>query len=248
MTVECALAKLCYLLTKNLTPDEIRKLIPLSLRGELTPPNAFPTQSSSVDAADRLRGLLGKVIAFSGRAFLPESEENVPEANWSSTTDEDAEKAENVLMPYLFAQAASKGDGSLLKNLMKSLESTPESAIAHLSESSNAGLHTPLHLAVISASPINFDTLLKNGANVHARDHLCHTALFYAARQEGRVAREMALMLLDVGASLGETEIERGDVGMEIRRAEKRGDAELWEIVAGRDFERAKEACRRLFA
>lgn len=253
MTVECALAKLCYLLSKNLTPDQIRKMIPISLRGELTPPNAFPTHSSSPEVADRLRTLLGTVIACSGGACLvPESREegSIAEADWTATTDEDAEKAENALMPFLLAQAASKEDGSL-QNLIKSLETSsllapePGSAISHLSESSNASLHTPLHLAVISSSVTNLEVLLQNGANVHGRDFLCHTALYYAARQVGR---EMVRMLVDAGASLGETEIERGDVGLEILRAEKLGDTEVWEIAAGKDFERAKEVFRKFVA
>jgi len=36
MTTEAALTKLSYLLSKNMSPDDIRKNIRLNLRGELT--------------------------------------------------------------------------------------------------------------------------------------------------------------------------------------------------------------------
>jgi L-asparaginase len=39
MTVEATLTKLHYLLSQNLTPEEIRKLMQQNLRGELTDTN-----------------------------------------------------------------------------------------------------------------------------------------------------------------------------------------------------------------
>ena len=252
MTVECALAKLCYLLSKPLTPDQIRKLIPISLRGELTPPNVFTTHSTSLDAADRLRSLLGKVIASSGSGGSSNvsQEEGVEEykgVEWSATTDSDAEKAENALMPFLLSTASSKSDNSL-QNLIKSLELNPGSTIELLSVSTNVSLHTPLHLAVFSSSVRNLEILLMHGANLHARDFECHTALYYAARVGRVVGMEMVRILKDAGANLGETEIERGDVGLEILRAEKRGEGEIWRLAAGTRYLIAKEVARKLFA
>jgi len=45
MTVECAASKLSYLLSKGYTPDKVRELMEISLRGELTKKKKPPGQS-----------------------------------------------------------------------------------------------------------------------------------------------------------------------------------------------------------
>lgn len=55
--------------------------------------------------------------------------------------------------------------------------------------------------------------------------------------------------LREAGAHLGEAEMERGDVGLEVGRAERSGDeerVEVWREAGGEDLERAKESLRRL--
>lgn len=183
--------------------------------------------------------------------------EDVPssfDSPWPATA-RDADNVERALLPYLLGQAASRS-GPLLAEIINSLTETlviptttllgpspSDTAISILSEPSTPSLQTPLHLAVLAAQPINVALLLSHGASVHSRDTLCHSALFYAARL-GAEGKEMVELLKKCGAHLGEVELERGDVGMEIARSYKLGKVEdlaLWESACGDEWERAKE-------
>ncbi|KAK4058501.1 hypothetical protein OIO90_000663 [Microbotryomycetes sp. JL221] len=62
MTVECALAKLSYLLSKDLTPQQIRRLLSQPLRGELTLTTPPQTHASPVQAGERLRSLFARIL------------------------------------------------------------------------------------------------------------------------------------------------------------------------------------------
>jgi lysophospholipase len=125
------------------------------------------------------------------------------------------------------------------------LLSSQPASIALINESSTPSSQTPLHLAVLTAQLHNVVLLLANGASVHSRDILSHTALFYAARLGGP-GLDIVTALRGAGAHLGETEIERGDVGLEILRAEMSNEASSWMEAAGEDVERAKLSARNI--
>ncbi|SCV67846.1 BQ2448_5457 [Microbotryum intermedium] len=292
MTVECALAKLAYLLSKpELTPAQVRKLMGRSLRGELTVHSPAPAYSSPVPASDRLRTLFSRVLECSVPAMgATSSPSNKSQLTLHSTADDlmpedfdqpwpanlrDAEAAEKAILPYLLGQAAARPN-ALLDQLISSLDSdatssdkdqeearvpgaavaaSPTKVIALLNEPSTPILQTPLHIAVIAGQAHNVDLLLASGASVHLRDRLSHSALFYAARATAsETTNDSNLLrivesLRNAGAHLGEVEIERGDVGVEIARAWKRDDGiakKLWERAADlQELERAKVALRK---
>lgn len=174
---------------------------------------------------------------------------------WPATRRE-ADDAEKAILPFLVGQAAAK-QGPLLGSLVESLAGAARgdatmlgapgagaglgTALTQLNEPATAALQTPLHLAVLAVQDDNVDLLLAHGSSVHARDVLGHTALYYAARQGG-LGRRMVQSLRAAGAHLGEAEIERGDVGLELLRADKDG-REVWKLAAGNDaLTRASEA------
>lgn len=164
-------------------------------------------------------------------------------------------------MPYLLSQAASRPD-SLLETLMASLDvpdtsmdsNSSAAASAHplalpalLNEPATVLLQPPLHLAVLAALPQKVEHLLSHGASVHARDTFGHSPLFYAAKHGGETGLRMVRLLRAAGAHLGEREVEAGFVGLEIFKAERARDAEIWVEAAGPDeVERAKKALRAL--
>lgn len=274
---QCALAKLSYLLSKpELSPAQIRSLLLRPLRGELTVISPVPTFASPLsEVGDRVRTLFTQLMECSpsaqqnplrrGRSkssvdsTFPHHED-VPsdfDSPWPATA-RDADNAEKALLPYLLGQAASRS-GPLLAEILNSLTATSAipatallsaassgTAISFLSEPSTPSLQTPLHLAVLASQPINVALLLSHGASVHSRDILCHSALFYAARL-GTEGKEMVELLKKCGAHLGEVELERGEVGMEIARSYKLGKAEdlaVWKSACGDDLERAKDIFR----
>lgn len=276
--MQCALAKLSYLLSKpELSPAQVRKLIALPLRGELTLASPIPNFSSPIEGGDRLRALFAQVVACAPP--ITSTNRPVPERSYStsgsdfvlSSTGEtlppefaspwpanprDLEVAEKAILPFLLGQAAARS-GPSLSLLIDSLASPSSSntvdlhptALTILNEPSTASLHTPLHLAALSAQLPNVLLLLSHGASVHVRDVLSHSPLFYAARIGGS-GLDMVGALRAAGAHLGEAEMERGDVGLEVSRAERSGDEErvlVWKEAAGpEDLERAKESLRRL--
>lgn len=276
LTTEAALAKLSYLLSKQeLNPAQVRKLIGIPLRGELTPGPSQTSFSSPVEADERLRTLFAQVIecapptvrgsqrtrSYSGSGTLSMSpSDNLPAEflqPWPAS-QRDAAAAERALLPFLLGEAASRSDSTLLSSLITSLatpcgqslpvDAAPPSAVVVLNQPSTPSLQTSLHLAVLAGQVGNVDLLLAEGASVHARDVLSHGVLFYAARFGGPLGKAMVASLKNAGAHFGEVEIERGDVGLEVARASK-GDAaslELWKTACGNDLDRAKRALKGL--
>ncbi|KAK4704669.1 L-asparaginase, partial [Phenoliferia sp. Uapishka_3] len=275
MTVECALAKLSYLLSKpELNPAQVRRLISQPLRGELTLSSPVPTFTSPTEANDRLRNLFSQLVSIAptpaSRGLgsppgvhtrsLSGSQIGSPEATlpeefalpWPAS-QRDAEAAENAILPYLLGQAAARPD-HLLATLIESLRGSatlsapPLTSIPLLSEPSTPSNQTPLHLAVLAAQSSNVSLLLANGASVFSRDILGNSTLFYAAKL-GSSGRQIVEVLKEAGAHFGEIEVERGDVGLEIMKAERSGDAgalDVWTIAAGPDLQRAKDSLRAL--
>ncbi|BGP38398.1 hypothetical protein JCM10449v2_002330 [Rhodotorula kratochvilovae] len=276
MTTECALAKLSYLLSKpELTPAQVRKLIAQPLRGELTPLSPVPTYSSPATSETRLRTLFSQLIEAAPSPNRPAAhplaqtdgaadEPVLPQEfapSWPSTlADEEALKA--AVMPYLLAQAAAK-PGPLLGTLLSSLDAAPSAPLAStsssalalpslLNEPAQTTLQTPLHLAALSGSAANVELLLASGASVHVRDAHGHCPLFYAARQGGPGALAVVRALRAAGARFSETELEAGDVGLEVVKAERAAAplaSEVWvEALGGEGVEKAKAALRGLLA
>lgn len=185
---------------------------------------------------------------------------------WPATRRE-ADEAEKAILPFLLGQAAAK-HGPLLASLVESLAGAArgqetmvgssssasvhsatsdelETTVTQVNEPATAALHTPLHLAVLAVQPGNVRLLLGAGASVHCRDALGHSALYYAARQ-GAAGEEMVQALREAGAHLGEVEIERGYVGLELLRADEDGKR-VWTAAAGEDgLTRAREAISAL--
>lgn len=164
-------------------------------------------------------------------------------------TIKDVEAAERGVLPFILAQAASRS-GPLLSEIITSILSdttSSESTLSLLSEPCTlSGGQTPLHCAVLASQLANVQTLLANGASVHARDHLCHSVLFYAAKQG---VGEIVIALKDSGAHFGSREIEGGEVGLEIARAIKggiEGDLENWKFACGEGYDQARECLKKI--
>ncbi|ESK88051.1 60 kda lysophospholipase-like [Moniliophthora roreri MCA 2997] len=225
MTPECALAKLSYLLSKpELSMQEVRKLMGVPLRGELTRPSssAPPSQISIEKNLENLQGVLSRFISLSqtstkNPAIVVSDVDNVSQdaaAPWSWTAAE-ASSIEAVLFPFLIHLAVSKNNVDALKYCLDSSEKASEkrpedSSVANTPRLSNVagGLvnclepgsgRTPLHIAALNGHTCCIDILLHSGALVHLRDGLGHTALYYAARQNHLEAVEM---LVAAGATL----------------------------------------------
>lgn len=184
------------------------------------------------------------------------------ETSWPSSL-KDTEAAEKAILPFLLGQAASRS-GSLLLEIITSLltsdsSTTPstsninnnESTISLLSEPCTlSSLQTPLHIAVLSSQLSNVELLLSHGASIHTRDIFSHTALFYAAKlgiNINRNGKEIVLALKSTGAHLGESEIENGEVGLEILKVLKGGNEkniEIWKLSCGDDWDRAIECLK----
>ncbi|KAG7092698.1 hypothetical protein E1B28_009029 [Marasmius oreades] len=227
MSPECALVKLAYLLSKSeFSVDEVRKLMGVPLRGELTRPSsaAPPSQLTIEKNLENLQGVLSRFIGLS--QSIP-SFSNIPSivisdvasvpkeaaAPWSWTASE-ASSTEAVLFPFLIHLAVAKNDIEILKYCLKSGGRPEDTHVSETPRSSNVagGLlnclepgsgKTPLHIAALNGYTICMDFLLHSGALVHLRDSLGHTPLYYAARQNhlGCVT-----MLTQAGATLSGTD------------------------------------------
>lgn len=232
------------------------------LRGELTLISPVPTFSSPAESEDRIRNLFAQVVECSpfstsrnpvqrGRSLstsIGESNSKVGDSLLKTfdtpLTVKDVEAAERGVLPFILAQAASRS-GPLLSEIITSILSdttASESTLSLLSEICTvSGGQTPLHCAVLASQLANVQTLLASGASVHARDHLCHSVLFYAAKQG---VRDIVIALRDAGAHLGSREVEGGEVGLEIAKALKggiEGDIDTWKVACGEEFDSARE-------
>lgn len=274
MTTEAALAKLSYLLSKpELSPVQVRALIAQPLRGELTPVAPVPTYANPPDPEARLRTLFSQLVECAPvpqrprrqsavSAFDAADKPVVPDefsASWPSTlADEETLRA--AVLPHLLAQAAAK-PGNLLQSLLTSLDAPASTPLAStslsslalpslLNEPASTTLQTPLHLATLAGLLDNVELLLASGASVHQRDANGRSPLFYAARHRGLDALAVVKALRAAGAHFSEREIEAGDVGLEVAKAEKANDAVaagVWLEALGEDgVRRAKAALRAL--
>ncbi|GAA5835133.1 hypothetical protein JCM9279_007207 [Rhodotorula babjevae] len=273
MTTECALAKLSYLLSKpELSPEQVRALIAQPLRGELTPLAPVPAYSNPADPQTRLRTLFSQLVECapspqrprraSSAAYEAGDKPILPQefsASWPSTLA-DEEMLRAAVLPHLLASAATK-PGELLHSLLSSvappttasITSTSLSSLALpslLNEPASTTFQTPLHLATLAGILPNVELLLASGASVHLRDANGRSPLFYAARHRGPDALAIVKALRAAGAHFSERELEAGDVGLEVAKAEKAvddGAREVWlEALGEEGVERAKSALRTL--
>ncbi|KAI0700008.1 asparaginase-domain-containing protein [Cytidiella melzeri] len=246
MTPECALTKLGYLLSKpELSVSQVRALMGASLRGEITvPASSLPksrhSQSQIDDSLDSIFGVLTQVVRLSAaRTQGPKVVVTTPDigdlesaAPWSWTAAE-AASTETALLPLLTYLAASKNDVEGLKFCLKPADKPSTSEVVSPTEealnvpSGGGGVgmancvdaasgRSPLHVAALNGSIDCVNLLLENGALVHLRDGLGHTALYYAARQghEGVVDG-----LIKAGANLGGSDVEGGFVPLILKKA-----------------------------
>ncbi|OAX34994.1 L-asparaginase [Rhizopogon vinicolor AM-OR11-026] len=244
MTPECALTKLSYLLAKpELTPTQVRSLISLPLRGELTPPVSSLPAAPSSDDVD-LQGLLSQFVRLSSarKADIPQivigEEAQDAAAPWSRTAAERA-STEAALLPFLVHLAVARDDIEGLEFCLAS--GTGSFTASGISEGAgevivpggivnclDAGSgRSPLHVAVLNGNTRCVEKLLESGALVHLRDALGHTALYYAARQ-GHAG--IVDILVSAGANLGGMENEAGYVGLAVQNAVRAGNEAVVEI------------------
>jgi len=249
MTPECALTKLSYLLSKpELTTRDIRELIGIPLRGELSKPSSTaPNQPTINDNLEKIQDVVShfvrlsrpppsgpKIVVSSEHPDLAAQEVTAP---WTWTAAE-AATTEAVLLPFLIHLAAARDDLESLKfSLSEGPEADPSSSpIIGQSGRIAGGLvnclepatgRSPLHVAALNGNIRSVDTLLRSGALVHLRDVLGHTALYYAARQGHKAVVDE---LVQAGATLGG--VDSGYVEMAINNALLVGDQRSLRIWA----------------
>lgn len=224
MTPECALTKLSYLLSKpELTVKEIRDLMGVPLRGELTrATGTAPSQLTIEQNLDNIQQVLSQFVRLSRPpSLVPQiavtSDVIDPVAQkaaapWSWTAAE-AATTESVLFPFLVHLAAARDDleslsfclgaAPIVDNISNSTDEIPKSGlipggIVNCLDSGSG--RAPLHVAALNGHARSVNALLRSGALVHQRDTLGHTALYYAARQAHEAVVDM---LLQAGAALG---------------------------------------------
>lgn len=246
MTPECALTKLSYLLAKpELTVIEVRSLISLPLRGELTPPvPSLPVAPSSHDVNTDLSGLLSQFVRLSssGRKIdIPQivigEEAQDAAAPWSRTAAERA-STEAALLPFLVHLAVAHDDVEALDFCLTSAGTISCSSVTEgmaevvvpggIVNCLDVGSgRSPLHVAALNGNMRCVEKLLESGALVHLRDELGHTALYYAARQ-GHAG--IVDTLVSAGANLGGMENEAGYVGLAVQNAVHAGNEAMMDI------------------
>ncbi|KAJ3836465.1 L-asparaginase [Lentinula raphanica] len=254
MTPECALAKLSYLLSKPEFPtSEVRKLMGVPLRGELTRSTLVPPPGQ-LSVEQNLQSLNGVLSHFTRLAKLPSTQSPNPNititnldeatqdaaASWSWTVAE-AASSEAALYPLLLHLAVARNDIETINFcLSKNTNTGNESDVNSLDA---AGLITggmanctepgsgksPLHVAALNGSVDSTTVLLNAGALVHQRDLLGHTALYYAARQ-GCV--DVVDILVKMGSTL--CIVDKVFAELAVANASKAGDRfslNIWQLA-----------------
>jgi len=176
--MQCALAKLSYLLGHQLDVKTIRELMGQSLRGELTPPTPpIPTGDGS---HARILSMLDSLL-LRNEPFSPTPTRELPSSLPAPPiADSDALTAERALYPVLLSAAAARSDDTL-GNLLAIL-SESSTALLPLLNTATPVCQPPLHVSAAAGLAPNVVRLLKLGASVHLRDANDRSALFHAAR------------------------------------------------------------------
>ncbi|PPQ64101.1 hypothetical protein CVT24_008918 [Panaeolus cyanescens] len=245
MTPECALAKLSYLLSKTeLSVKEIRDLISIPLRGELTHAAGVAVQQpSSGHEFDGIQHLLSHFVRVGGpqRSSIPKisvspdpndmpAKESTAPWTWTAT---EAAVTESVLLPYLIHLAAARDDLETLNFCLKPIHQGDTVTSSSSSDNLKFGMipggivnclepgsgRSPLHIASLNGNTRTVEALLRAGALVHLRDLLGHTALYLAVRQGHE---NVVNLLVQAGATLGGSDRHFADTLM--RDATQTGD------------------------
>ncbi|KAF5358517.1 hypothetical protein D9756_001360 [Leucocoprinus leucothites] len=159
MTPECALTKLGYLLSKpELSLKQIRDLVGIPLRGELTRPSAAAPSHASTTLStsdsepnlDTVHHVLSRFIRLSrppslvpeivvsSDALVTASETRDEAAPWTWTAAE-ASTAESVLLPFLIHLAAAKNDFESLRYCIETEKTSSDQHGHHVRQSSAVG-------------------------------------------------------------------------------------------------------------
>ena len=194
--IQCALTKLCYLLSKpELSAEQVRGLVGAPLRGELTrAPHAVPVHGPAIDAnLEAIGGVLSHVVrlALPLRQQAPRivisdapGESHDAAAPWAWTAAEVA-TTQGALLAWLIHLAVAANDVGGLKYCLSAdaihgEEHTIPGGIVNWVNPASG--RSPLHVASINGGVQSVRTLLEAGALVHLRDSLGHTALYYVSR------------------------------------------------------------------
>lgn len=177
---------------------EVRELISIPLRGELTQPIHSPPIRPPTTAPDlpSVQGLLTQFVRLSNRrsarhaprlSFSSSVSDDVQDAtaSWSSTASETA-TTEAALLPLLMHLAAARDNIEGLEFCMDTAAAWEAEDVAMpfiiggIVNCLEAGSgRSPLHVAALNGNAASVTFLLKSGALVHLRDNLGHTALYY---------------------------------------------------------------------
>lgn len=195
--MQCALAKLSYLLSKTeLSAEEVRNLMGVPLRGELTRPTGGHAHQSGTGTIDQnvesIQQLLSQFVKLTRpsstapqASVKTEAIDSDAAAPWSWTAAE-AATTEASLLPFLIHLAAAKDDIESLTYCLKPAV-TGEQAEALKFGMIPGGIvncleygsgRSPLHVAALNGQNRSVELLLRSGALVHLRDTLGHTALY----------------------------------------------------------------------
>lgn len=165
------------------------------LRGELTLPNPMDTHGSADAALEDVQDVLSQIVRLSSSRKTrtkPLDTENIimTTAPWSWTNAETL-SAGAVLLPVLIHLAAARNDIEALTWCIKSsayedvnsqpADRSPEIRAAGIVNCIDASGMSPLHVAAIHGNQEAAVLLLEEGALVHVRDLLDHTALYYVS-------------------------------------------------------------------
>ena len=197
MTGLCALTKLSYLLGKGRSPEDVRQLMMMNLRGELTllpGPNIF--KSYLDDAGTRAQtAFIHSIINLMG-----------------AQTEREKRIIHSALLPHLVCATAGLNDVESFDQLQQS------SGIDILINTPDFDGRTALHIAAAAGHKEMVERLLKVGASVHLRDNQNQTALALACRNGHS---QVASLLFKSGAHFDPSDL---DVVLHFIKAVASGD------------------------
>lgn len=177
---------------------QVRELIGVPLRGELTRPSvSTPSNPATANGSQDMDGLLSNIVRLTSAIHQSYSTPLSPEmgevaqdaaARWSNTAAETA-STEAALLPYLMLLAAARNDVAGIDfclNASNARDAEGKSAIATIPGGivnclEPGSMRSPLHVTALNGGAASVTRLLKAGALVHLRDNLGHTALYYVS-------------------------------------------------------------------